>query len=88
MMENAPEVIWEFFLQQRRQGPIAFANPALGALPMPRRINLKEVRKLERGGRQRHRPRHYDRHCYEWADANSNGASLQGSHLTVTTDWI
>lgn len=87
-MENAPEVIWEFFLQQRRQGPIAFANPALGALPMPRRITLKEVRKLERGGRQRHRPRHYDRHCYEWADANSNGASLQGSHLTVTTDWI
>lgn len=74
MMEDAPQVIWEFFLKQRRQGPIVFSNPPLGELPMPRRIDLKQVRALERDGRQRHRPRHYDRHCYEWPDANSNGA--------------
>ena len=81
MMGDAPEVIWEFFLKQRRHGPITFANPPLGALPMPRRINLKEVRKFERGGHQRHRPRHYNRYCYTWPDGNSNGASLCSSYL-------
>lgn len=80
MMGDAPEVIWEFFLKQRRRGPIAF-DPPLGASPMPRRISLKEVRKIEQGGHQRHRPRHYDRLCYTWAYANSNGASLWSSHM-------
>ena len=62
MMENAPQVIWDFFATQRRSKQPIF-DPPLGSPPMPRRITLKEVRALEAGGRQRHRPRHYDVYC-------------------------